>query len=282
MCPIGQFHFVASLVSPREVAVRKQSVCRSCRTHDCIRGNETARGCELYLFQPEKASNLDCTFCLDCVKACPHDNVALVQVAPAKTLTEDPYRSSVGKLSKRTDYAALALVIVFAAFVNAAGMTAPVMMYEHKWHGRLGPHAMPIVVGVFVLLGAAIMPAVMVAGCAALNRLFMPVDRVLDVARRFVYALVPIGIAMWAAHLLYHFATAWTTSLAFVTPVQILLLNAGLLLSLYVILRIAEQYGNEMRRVFPVALPWAAVAVALYAAGIWILFQPMEMRGMIH
>jgi hypothetical protein len=216
------------------------------------------------------------------VKACPHDNVALIQVAPAKTLTEDPYRSSIGRLSKRSDFAALALLIVFAAFVNAAGMTAPVMIYEHKWHGRLGPHAMPLVVGIFVLLGAVVMPAVIVAGCSALNRLFIPGDRVLDVTCRFLYALVPIGIAMWAAHLLFHFATAWTTSLSFVTPLQILLLNAGLLLSLYVILRIAEQYGNGIRRVFPVALPWAAVAITLYATGVWILFQPMEMRGMVH
>ncbi len=92
----------------------KQSVCGACRTHDCIRGNQNARGCELYLFQPKKASNLDCTFCLDCVNACPHDNVALLPVLPAKTLTEDPYRSSLGRLSKRTDFAALALLIVFA------------------------------------------------------------------------------------------------------------------------------------------------------------------------
>ncbi|MBV8828079.1 MAG: cytochrome c oxidase assembly protein, partial [Acidobacteriaceae bacterium] len=58
VCPIGQFHFVASLISPKEVAVRKQTICESCKTHDCIRGNKHARGCELYLFQPKKAGNL--------------------------------------------------------------------------------------------------------------------------------------------------------------------------------------------------------------------------------
>jgi ferredoxin len=282
VCPIGQFHFVTSLVSPREVAVRKQSVCGSCRTHDCIRGNQTARGCELYLFQPKKAGNLDCTFCLDCVKACPHDNVALLPVLPAKSLTEDPYRSSIGRLSKRNDFAALALLIVFAAFVNAAGMTAPVMMHEHRWHARLGAHAMPLVVGIFVLLGAVIAPVLLVAICAALNRLIVLRDRLLEFSRRFIYTLVPIGVAMWAAHLFYHFATAWTTSLSFVTPLQIVFLDAGLLLTLYVILRVAEQYGTRMRDVIAIAAPWAALSIALYGAGIWILFQPMEMRGMIH
>jgi hypothetical protein len=87
---------------------------------------------------------------------------------------------------------------------------------------------------------------------------------------------------MWAAHLLYHFATAWTSSLSFVTPLQILFLDSGLLLSLYVIIRIAEQYVDGMRRIVALAAPWAILSMGLYAVGIWILFQPMEMRGMAH
>ena len=39
VCPIGQFHFVVSLLSPHEIAVKKQSVCQSCKTFDCIKGN---------------------------------------------------------------------------------------------------------------------------------------------------------------------------------------------------------------------------------------------------
>ena len=38
VCPIGQFNFVQSLVSPLEVKVRDPDVCASCRTKDCIRG----------------------------------------------------------------------------------------------------------------------------------------------------------------------------------------------------------------------------------------------------
>ncbi len=197
VCPIGQFQFVTSLLSPREIAVKSAQVCKSCSTYDCIRGNETARGCELYLFQPKKVGNLDCTFCLDCVKACPHDNVALMTVVPAKTLVADPYRSSIGRLSKRTDILALAMLIVFGAFVNAAGMVAPVMMWEHRWH------AMPVVVAFVVLSGVVIAPLVCVGLCGLLNR------RPMEVVRRFAFTLVPIGVAMWAAHLLFHAAASW-------------------------------------------------------------------------
>src|SRR5882762_3217918 len=38
LCPIGQFNFIASTLSPLEVAVRDRAVCDRCATKDCIRG----------------------------------------------------------------------------------------------------------------------------------------------------------------------------------------------------------------------------------------------------
>ena len=257
VCPIGQFHFVSSLISPREIKVKSQATCQSCRTHDCIRGNTEARGCELYLFQPKKDSSLDCTFCLDCVKACPHDNVALLPVLPAQTLVREQYRSSLGRLSKRTDLAALALVFVCGAFANAAAMVSPVMMWEHRWHARLGPHAMPYVVAGFMLAAILVVPAALLA---------FPTD----LKRRLSFTLVPLGFSMWAAHLLYHFATVLPGMPDWLTGAQILLLDAGLLVTLAVAWKIRF------------SIPWTALSFALYSLGIWVLFQPMQMRGMLH
>jgi hypothetical protein len=53
VCPIGQFHFVLSLASPLTVGPRRLAICRTCTTHDCLRGNASHRGCELDLFQRE-------------------------------------------------------------------------------------------------------------------------------------------------------------------------------------------------------------------------------------
>ena len=44
VCPIGQFNFVQSLVSPLEIQVRDPVVCASCRTKDCIRGRDDIPG----------------------------------------------------------------------------------------------------------------------------------------------------------------------------------------------------------------------------------------------
>src|SRR5581483_12264940 len=105
------------------------------------------------------------------------DNVGLIGITPAKSLTTDPYRSSIGRLSKRTDLAALALLVTFGAFVNAAGMIQPVMRWEHAWHARLGPHAMPLVVGAFVSIGTVLLPLVAVTICRLLNRSSADVGR---------------------------------------------------------------------------------------------------------
>lgn len=283
VCPIGQFHFINSLISPREVRVKSQQICKSCQTYDCIRGNEHTRGCELYLFQPKKESNLDCTFCLDCVKACPTQNVSILPVIPVATVIKDPYRSSIGRLSRRTDLAALALVIVFGAFVNAAGMTAPVMTWEHHWHARLGQGAMPWVVAAFIFSGGVLSPLAATFVCGGLNRAFT--GRSKELIHRFAFALVPIGFAMWLAHLFFHFVSSWTIlatiNSGWLTSTQILMLDCGLLLTLYVSWQIANQYTNQVRGALAILAPWALVAGGLYAAGLWILFQPMQMRGLM-
>jgi polyferredoxin len=96
LCPVGQFNFVASTVSPLGLRVREPATCDGCRTADCVAGRRVSpgsatvvqRGCELGLFLPAKVGNLDCTFCLDCVQACPHDNIAIASRVPAAELVE--------------------------------------------------------------------------------------------------------------------------------------------------------------------------------------------------
>ena len=43
VCPVGQFNFIASTLSPLEVGVRELDVCHGCTTVDCIKGAARAR-----------------------------------------------------------------------------------------------------------------------------------------------------------------------------------------------------------------------------------------------
>ena len=287
VCPIGQFHFVHSLVSPMQVGVRQASVCGSCTTHDCIRGNAQQstyqRGCELQLFQPKKLGNFDCTFCLDCVHACPQQNVGILYAVPGQRLREDRSGSGIGRLSRRPDVAALVLVLVFGAFLNAAGMTEPVMMWMHQWHARLG--SMLPVVTVMYAAGLLIAPALLAVACGWISRLGAR-EAWKDLTCSFTLALVPVGFSMWLAHFSNHFFAWWSSVIAawnwnWIPSLELSFLDLGLLLTLYTAWRVAGRFAAGGRMALAIMSPWAVVAGALYAMGVWIVFQPMQMRGMV-
>ena len=308
VCPIGQFQFVTSLVSPLEVRVREPGVCASCKTHDCLLGRKGRRGCELDLYLPRKSGNLDCTFCLDCVRACPHDNIGVMAVAPGMDIVRDPRRASVGRFSGRLDVAALALVFVFAAFANAAFMTAPVVALEDSFAARLGLTSSLPVTGVLLLIALVVAPATVATLSAYASRAAGHVSATMpELLCRFSMSLVPMGAAMWSAHFLSHlnagWNSGWTTlqqaasrwhvpgspTCAIFFPLigagtmrilQTLLLDAGLLLALYLAWRIALVYAPRVGDAFRLFAPWAGIATALYITGVWLLLQPMQMRGL--
>ena len=310
VCPIGQFQFVASLVSPLEVKVRQPDVCVSCKTHDCLRGNSHQRGCEMELYLPRKSGNLDCTFCLDCVRACPHDNVGLLAVAPSMDIVRDPPRSSIGRLSRRRDIAALTLVFVFAAFANAALMVTPISSWRDHIAANLNLSSTIPVTTVLFLFAFVLAPLILIGGSVLAGRAIARVKLPrIEMIGRFSLALVPLASAMWAAHYLFHFLLGWNSvlpvfqrvlsdlgwavssqsnssvagpplSMEHLRILQTVLLDVGLLATLYVGWRIARVHAPKLRSAFGVMAPWSSVAVSLYAFGIWTFLQPMQMRGM--
>lgn len=313
VCPIGQFNFVASTISPLEVKVRDLEVCDSCGTKDCIRGRRAPgpdlvvfqRGCELALFQPLKVGNMDCTFCLDCVHACPHDNIGILSRLPASELMVDPRRSGIGRFSQRTDLAALAIVFSFGALLNAFGMVSPVYALESWLAGILHVDSKAPVLGVLFALFLVVEPAVLLGVAAWLTQIWGGSRRALvPLAVRYTYGLVPLGFGMWLAHYSFHFLTGlftvvpvtqsaaarlgWTVfgsprwtwlgfPMRFVQPLEIGFLVLGLAGSLLVIHQLAE--GDCAERPLRAFAPWAAVAVVLWVAAMWMMFQPMDMRG---
>jgi ferredoxin len=304
VCPIGQFNFIASTVSPLEVKVRDADVCASCTTLDCIRGSRNAkdeitqRGCELALFQPRKEGNLDCTFCLDCVHACPHDNVGVLARVPASELWSDARRSGVGFLSKRKDLAAMVLVFTFGALLNAFGMVSPVYAVQ-AWLARvLGTTSETPVLGTLFFALLVVEPVLLVGLAAWLSRRGSGAPGpLLPYAVRFTYALVPLGFGVWLAHYGFHLLTGLLTivpvvqeTLGFaprwdlvglpvrlVQPLEMGFLGLGLLGSLLVAWKIAEREVPDRKRA--AFLPWAGLCVLLGGAAVWLLSQPMEMRG---
>ncbi len=210
VCPIGQFNFVQSLVSPLEVKLSDPEVCSSCRTKDCIRGRDDINGCELGLFQPRKSSNMDCTFCLDCIHACPHQNIGISAVVPGAELWQDRRRSGVGRFSRRVDLAALCIVLAAGAFANAALMTQPLLDLEDRFMFASGIRSPLASTTALCLLALVILPCTIVGSTAELSRRWgRSTETATALATRFAYALVPLGFGMWLAHFSFHFLTSY-------------------------------------------------------------------------
>jgi hypothetical protein len=107
---------------------------------------------------------------------------------------------------------------------------------------------------------------------------------------------------MWLAHFSNHLFAGWNTmipaverfiSLAssvndpsvwvpnWIPSLELCFLDLGLLLTLYTIWRVAQRLTGTQGMAAAAMSPWAVLAGALYSAGVWIVFQPMQMRGMM-
>ena len=288
VCPVGQFSFVASTLSPTELKARDLNVCGACATVDCIKGTWrerserserserlvlVRRGCELALFMPNKVGNIDCTLCGDCIRACPHDNIRVATRVPGAELLDPGRRSGIGRLARRPDLAALFAVFTAGGLLNAFAMTAPAAMLDSA--------------GLALLFAAG-----MLAPAVVFSR-----QRFIG----FAYALAPLGFGIWLAHYGFHLltgagtivpvaqaATIDATGAAIlgeplwrltglqpgaVFPIQVGVLLLGAAGSLGLIHATA---GGSWKRL----LPWAAIAIAIAAAALWTFAQPMAMRGM--
>lgn len=351
LCPLGQFNFFGSLISPLEIKVREPAMCTACQTKDCITARRTAssprshasarhgravlslfaqgggegtsalssvvRGCELWLFQERKVGNMDCTFCLDCVHACPYDNVGWIARVPTAELWRDPYRSGVRRFSQRRDLAALVVVFTFGAYLNAFAMIKPVYALQAGLARWLGTASQAPGLAIIFALGLLVLPALLLTLAGLMTRTLgrLRTQPLQAVILRYVYALVPMGFGMWLAHYAFHFLTGGLTIVPVVQsfladvglrrgapawgvgplvpagwlfPIEAALLYLGALGSIVTAFQIAvvEQSARlpikrhpDLVAVLVVAMPWMLLALVLLGFGLWILIQPMEMRG---
>jgi polyferredoxin len=316
LCPIGQFNFTASVMSPAELTVVNRDTCRSCRTSDCIKGHYgpdeaghydlRQRGCELGLFLPMKVGNLDCTLCLDCVHACPHDNIALATRTPGAEILERGRRSGIGRLARRPDLAALAVVFTFAALVSAFAMTSPAYALEQRLASTLGATSEGPVLAIVFVVGLVIAPSLLLAAAGALSRGFARDNRPLHQSIvRYAYALIPIGFGIWLAHYGFHLLTGALTIVPVtqgavidaagrallgaprwgwvglqpgaVFPIQLGCVVLGAAGSLGIVHAISQ--SDQQSRPGLISAPWIVLVGLIAATASWILSQPMDMRA---
>ena len=213
VCPIGQFNFVQSLVSPLEVNVREPAVCavvphqglhprqrRSSPAASCTSSSRarpaiwTARSASI-------ASTPARTTTSACSPSFPGERCGAIRSAPASA------DSAGGPTWRRW------------CWCSCSARSPTRRAWSARWSsGRIGcGHSLgnppPLLVTTAVLFAAiVVLPLAAVGGAAAVSRAAGMSPTAGSRWRRGIsFALVPLGFAMWLAHYSFHFLTSCDT-----------------------------------------------------------------------
>jgi ferredoxin len=156
-------------------------------------------GCETELFVPAIQSNTDCTLCLNCVRACPYDNVAFTVRVPTREASD---------LRPRSDWALFVTVLAWAGLVNAFAMIGPFFALASWISGVLGTQNEAIILLIIQLVGTGGGLGLSILAARASGMLS---GKALGRLRDWAMTLVPLALAIWAGHYLYHFITGYAT-----------------------------------------------------------------------
>ena len=339
VCPLGTFNFVYSALSPAQIGVKNRDVCKQCVGKECINGSYAPQtvirldditingattqkevihspkgtlGCGTELFAPQVKSNFECTLCLDCVRACPHDNIGWHTRRFGRELSDS------SAWSKRWDISFLVIGLAFWGLLNAFGMIPPVYDLMQALATGLGLPALGwsdeaielVVFGLIFAVGGVIIPfgVMLMAGWMTRIIIHLPGENLRLTIAHFAPAFIPIGFGIWLAHYAFHLLSGLFTIVPTVqfflidhnitflgdTPnwslggvdmtvigvVQLVALMGGFIWSMMLVQHISLR--EYRRNAMPVILIWGGVIVALMLVAVWIFaFNDMEMRGTV-
>jgi YHS domain-containing protein len=299
-CLVGRVSGLYALFAGVEVRNKDDDVCSTCRTKECVKGSETAYGCPTFLYPGKISTNTYCIQCMECVQACPHDNLAL---------NVRPWGSDLVTQGRpRADEAYLALLMLAITGFHGVTMTP---VWQQLIDAIRGMADVGRVVGFSVgmtmlMLGPIGVYAALVFVSKTLGKgaSLQPLTY-RDYFIQYAYALLPIALFYHIAHNMEHllmegpkvlamvsdpfgwgwnmFGTAnWSIppliSLEKLWIVQVVLVLIGHVYSLWVAQRTSLRLFGSSKAAFRSQLPMLLGMIAFSVFSLWLLKQPMEMR----
>ncbi len=287
ICPVGGFIGLYAQAAPVELRVKDRQVCVACEGKPCYNGasaslnagSPAGYGCPWDVFPGGLTKNTACGLCMECLRTCPSDNIAV---------NVRPFGADLAQPSHRMDEAFKAFIMLGAAIVYAGVLLGPwgslksaaYSVGTAAWFG----YAAAFLAFIFGLLPGAFWLAVKSGQIR--TRKHLPVR---PAFAAFATALIPLGLAAWAAFSLsfvltnaaYILAalsnplgwgwnlfgtagTAWQPVLtSLLAPLQTLVLIGGLLSSA----RVAQTAGQSTK-VSPIPVIVFCVMITMVLSGL--------------
>jgi hypothetical protein len=185
LCPVGGFIGLYSQTAPIELRIKDKQVCATCDGKPCYNGSSAGYGCPWDVFSGGLTKNTYCGLCMECIRTCPHDNIAI---------NLRPFSADLAKPSTRLDEAFKAFIMLGSAMIYAAVLLGPWgALKDAAYH--VGTGSWFIYAAVFLTIIFGILP-----GFFTLGLLKTKSDKTLK--QRFVSlstAFIPLGLMFWVA-----------------------------------------------------------------------------------
>jgi hypothetical protein len=197
------------------------------------------------------------------------------------------------------------VVFTFGALLNAFGMVSPVYALQGWLASTLHVQREAPILGLLFALSLVAEPVLLLGAAAWLTTRWTGRRAgLLPTAVRYSYALIPLGFGVWLAHYGFHLLTGLFTFIPVaqsaaagagwpvlgepawnlaglpeqvVYPLELGFLGLGLLGSLSVTYRLAAD--DSPAHGWRIFAAWAVVCGLLWVCALWLMSQPMEMRG---
>jgi polyferredoxin len=190
LCPVGGFIGLYAQTAPIELRIKDKNVCVKCVGKPCYNGSELGAGCPWDVFPGGLTKNTYCGLCMECIRTCPHDNIAI---------NLRPFSADLAKPTTKLDEAFKAFIMLGAALIyayvlmgsNGAVKLAAYSIFFPAWFG----YAAIFLTFIFGILPGLFWLAVFLATRPS------PTGRGVGV-RVFAVAstpLIPLGLMFWVA-----------------------------------------------------------------------------------
>jgi polyferredoxin len=185
LCPVGGFIGIYAQTAPIELRIKDKQVCARCVGKPCYNGSSAGYGCPWDVFPGGLVKNTYCGLCMECIRTCPHDNIAV---------NLRPFSADLAKPSTRMDEAFKAFIMLGAAMIYAGVLLGPWGFLKDAAY-NVGTGAWFVYALVFLAVIFGILPGLFTLG-------ILQKGTSLPLKQRFASlstALIPLGLMFWVA-----------------------------------------------------------------------------------
>jgi polyferredoxin len=185
LCPVGGFIGLYSQTAPVELRIKDKQVCAACEGKPCYNGSATGYGCPWDVFPGGLTKNTYCGLCMECIRTCPHDNIAV---------NLRPFSADLAKPSTRMDEAFKAFIMLGSAMIYAGVLLGPWGALKDAAY-NVGTSAWFIYAAVFLGIIFVVMPSLFALCITRFENLNSFKKRFATLST----ALIPLGLMFWVA-----------------------------------------------------------------------------------